>query len=60
MMYEPSNDTITADEFIKREYRIWGEEYIDDLINGGYTPVLLSNGKWSWLYSTADVVSLTN
>lgn len=52
MMYEPLTN-ITADEFIKREYRIWGEEYIDDLIERGYTPIFI-NDKWTWMIQVSS------
>ena len=50
-----------ANEFIKREIAVWGEDEIDYLIESGYVPVKLSNGKWSWLKDTepANSVALT-
>lgn len=38
----------TETDFIKHETRVWGEEYVDDLLNRGYTTVLTSVG-WKWL-----------
>jgi len=47
--------TNTFDAFVKKEISIWGEDYIFDLIEKGYKPVLLVVGdgatgqtKWSW------------
>lgn len=37
---------ITADEFIKREIVVWGEDFINDLLDRGYEPTLLSDGRW--------------
>ena len=53
MMYPTFTNDITADEFIKREYRVWGEDYIDDLIERGYTPFYI-NGKWTWLVEVSS------
>lgn len=41
---------ITQDEFVKRETAVWGEEYVFDLIDRGFMPVLLNNEKWVWQY----------
>jgi hypothetical protein len=48
-----SDTDITADEFIRRYIAVWGEDEVDYLIESGYIPVQLSNGKWTWLYTTA-------
>lgn len=56
-----SNPDITADEYLRREISVWGEDYVYDLIDRGYTPVKLSNGKWSWLYTgQVSVVTSTS
>lgn len=47
-----------ANEFIKREIHVWGEDYVDDLFDKGYVPVKLSNSKWSWLLDTESVNSV--
>ena len=36
-------------EFYKDQVRVWGEDYVEDLINRGYAPKLTSNG-WYWVY----------
>ena len=44
-------------EFIKSEIAVWGEDYVFDLIDRGYTPVqLVINGslRWWWKLSTYD------
>jgi hypothetical protein len=48
--FNSSYNHTEANEFILREIRIWGEDEIDYLIESGYVPVKLSNGKWSWLF----------
>lgn len=38
---------MTEDEFLKHEIALWGEEYIFDLIDRGYTLKLTTAGyKW--------------
>lgn len=39
---------ITQDEYLKREIALWGEEYIFDLIDRGFTLILTSDG-WKWV-----------
>jgi hypothetical protein len=40
---------MTADEFIKYEISVWGEDYVDNLLDRGYTPVqLVMYGKLRW------------
>lgn len=35
------------DKFIKNEMELWGEDYIESLLNQGYTPILTNRGfKW--------------
>lgn len=46
--------TKTEDEFIKAEMTLWGEDYIFDLIERGYTPKLTNLG-WRWFYSSGQV-----
>lgn len=41
-----SNATL---EFINRETAKWGSEYVDQLFNDKYFPVLTSAG-WRWIY----------
>jgi hypothetical protein len=47
--------TMTENDFIKSEIEIWGEDYILDLLDRGFTPVLLHTvnqvAKWSWLHT---------
>ena len=50
---------IEANAFIKREIAVWGIDEIERLIDSGYVPVKLSNGKWSWLLETGNAVALT-
>lgn len=51
------------DAFIDRERQVWGDDHIDDLIERGYVPVLISspNGSqqlyWRWLYLTNEQYS---
>jgi hypothetical protein len=60
-VYLTYNDNhIEANEFILREIRVWGDEYVDDLFDKGFIPVKLSNGKWAWLLDTAKSVVLTH
>jgi len=49
-MAHKDNMMITLDEFIKRECAIWSEDYIFDLIERGYFPVLTDHG-WKWMVS---------
>lgn len=35
--------------FIKSQVAVWGQDYIDDLFDRKYFPVLTSAG-WRWLY----------
>jgi len=44
---------LTADEFIKREMRIYGEIEIWDLIDKGYVPYLTDRG-WRWVLASRD------
>lgn len=53
----------TADEFLKSEMRIWGSEYVEDLIEQGYLPIQITDSasgmvKWTWILSTRDRVSV--
>ena len=41
---------VTETEFVHREYRIWGEDYIDDLYDRGYVPEFVSGIGWRWVY----------
>ena len=48
------NMTITTrEEFITREVRVWGEDYIFDLLDRGYEVAELRDSrgvsKWTWL-----------
>lgn len=45
------DNMMNKEEFIKKEIMIWGEDYIFDLMDRGYSPIILPNGKWSWLLS---------
>ena len=44
---------MTMQDFIEKEISVWGEDYVFDLMDRGYTPVLTDRG-WYWLV-TADV-----
>lgn len=50
---------MTREEFITHEISVWGMDTVFDYIDRGYEPVLLSNGRWSWIMPvitrTADV-----
>jgi len=43
---------MTNEEFINREVATWGEDYIFDLLDKGFTPTLLLSHtgevKWTW------------
>jgi hypothetical protein len=43
---------MTYDEFIKREIRVWGEDYIFALLDSGYEAVELISAmgtmRWTW------------
>lgn len=43
--------TQTITEFINGQVATWGQEYVDDLFDRNYFPVLTSAG-WRWLYLT--------
>ena len=50
--------TMTREEFINREVRVWGEDYIFDLLDRGYEPILLTNPqttqtRWSWVLTNS-------
>lgn len=45
---------MTIDEFIKREIAVWGEDHVESLIDKNFVPVLLSDGRWNWLLTTAE------
>lgn len=47
---------MTQDQFIKSEIAVWGEDYIFDLIERGYSPMLTDNG-WYWLLPALDTAS---
>lgn len=44
---------ITESQFVKSEMAVWGEDYVYDLIERGYSPVLTDNG-WYWLLTGLD------
>lgn len=44
---------MTQDQFIKSEIAVWGEDYIFDLIERGYSPMLTDNG-WYWLLAVTQ------
>lgn len=50
--------------FINHEIAVWGEDYIHDLINRGYEPVLVSNQtgdfKWTWKMPVISQVSMVS
>lgn len=43
---------MTQDEYLKHEIALWGEEYIFDLVDRGYTLKLTTAG-WKWLLPAA-------
>lgn len=45
-MIDMSNATLN---FIENQRVIWGDEYVDDLIDRKYFPTLTSAG-WKWVY----------
>jgi hypothetical protein len=49
------NMMITQDEFVKREIAVWGEDYVYDLIDRDFTPVLLNGNKWVWKFVPVTV-----
>lgn len=42
------NQILTEDEFLKKEIVLWGENYIFDLVDRGYTLKLTTAG-WRWI-----------
>jgi len=48
---------MTREEFINREIRVWGEDYIFDLLDRGYEVRHLhtpdGGSKWSWVLTEA-------
>lgn len=49
---------MSASEFIKKEISIWGEDYIYDLIDRGFEPILITNGvtvKWTWRLTQGNI-----
>lgn len=45
-------------DFVRREIAHWGEDYVDDLINKGFVPVLLNeNGSLKWQWRLCDSFS---
>lgn len=38
----------TKTDFIKRESRVWGEDVVDNLLDGGYDAVYTTAG-WKWI-----------
>jgi hypothetical protein len=52
---------VTEEEFIQREMKIWGIDYIDDLFMKGYKPTYVETlQKWMWLLPTSSVRALAN
>jgi len=49
--------------FINHEIAVWGEDYIHDLLDRGYEPVLVCNQegdfKWTWILPIQSGVSQT-
>lgn len=45
-MIDMSNATL---DFISSQRAVWGDDYVDDLIDRKYFPVLTSAG-WKWIY----------
>jgi len=47
--------------FINHEIAVWGEDYIYDLLDRGFQPVLVSNReggfKWTWILPQLSRVS---
>lgn len=43
--------TETKTDFFHREVHVWGEEYVYDLVERGYTPILTTEG-WRWMIVT--------
>jgi len=42
---------ITLNEHLKSFIAVWGEDYVDDLLDRGYEPILVTDGstvKLSW------------
>jgi len=55
---------LTLEQFIEREIIVWGEDYVFDLLDKGYMPVLLTDQTgsdcWKWRYVTnAEFQQLT-
>lgn len=52
-----TNTNLTETEFYHAELRVWGEEYVESLLERGYTPVLTSSG-WRWLVTNSNITEL--
>lgn len=54
---------ITETEFVNREIRNWDLEYVEDLLDKGYKPTLLTdnsgNQKWVWLLEPTPVAVIS-
>jgi hypothetical protein len=40
----------TADEFLKHEVMVWGEDEVDSFLADGFMPAFVGN-KWTWIDS---------
>jgi hypothetical protein len=45
---------MTETEFINHEVDTWGWDYIENLLSGGYSPVLTDKG-WYWLLTPREL-----
>lgn len=50
---------MTREEFLAHEIYRWGEEYIFDLLERGYS-LKLTNAGWRWFYTEPAQVALDN
>lgn len=49
---------MTKEQFIKSEIATWGEDYIFDLFERGYTVILVTDGtdtKWIWVLTNEQI-----
>lgn len=46
-------------DYIKSQMDVWGEDYVYDLMERGYTPILTNKG-WKWIHNSSIVVNPFN
>jgi len=41
-------------DFIEEQYEEYGEDYVNSLIEAGYTPYYIADRGWRWVLVTTD------